>query len=528
MARDKYIFKDSSRVYKQACAMAGRLRNSINGSSDWFSEAAQALDMKGLTSLHCESQWVQAIELAKSRVDLIAASIDPRIAVPALLQAVDEFYYIDGEWRKEVPFCGSAIKASIAMIWPNRSVQAAIDKSAAQVIRLVSAVMAWEQLVAAYEQYKVFRFDPVTFHRKGFRFSSDRDNKLRADWNDMARPCGINQRTLEQSKAVIFRAPGKFYDAVKEVLAGREPNTIQLFTGTVFENAGNNPDFWLGLNARLLLMFWAGQFKKAGMKGFGGVVLFEEFASAATGIGFNPELAQKNIEACFWQKKWYDNRVRGFPSNMLVERPVLRIDNKTFATTIPAIMDSINCYVEHSVFRYEGYGGVPVDAEAFRLNVSMPFEKDAVHVFCQAGWKASGVSHSGYWAAGGCQLTHPDGSRVPGEIDVLALHPSGLVALVVECKVLSQPLSMSKLKNIVGKLGEDDQEGFHANLEKKTNWLSGVPALQGALVEGALLVDQGCFLGADAKHPVLNLERLRTLLVDLNEEIDSYASCTKC
>jgi hypothetical protein len=120
-----------------------------------------------------------------------------------------------------------------------------------------------------------------------------------------------------------------------------------------------------------------------------------------------------------------------------------------------------------------------------------------------------------------CQLVHPNGIKVPGEIDVLALHPSGLLALILECKVLTQPFSKSKLTNIVGKLGPDDQESFHSKLERKVNWLSDVPALKGADVAGALLVDQGSFLGRGAPHPVVDLEQLTSLLEILDKEIKS-------
>ena len=520
MTRDKYVFKDSSRIYKQASDLVLVLRSSIKGSTEWFSEVVQVLKSRGLNSLHDDDQWLQAIDYARQHVNLVASSIDPRIAIPALLQAVDDFYYHDEDWKHEVPICGSAMKASIAMIWPNRNFQTAVNKSAAQLLKLVRAVMAWEQLTGNYEHYKVFGFGPVTFHPKGFEYSNDRDREVLDHWNAMALPYGTNQRTLAQSKAVIFQSPTKFCEAVSCVLTGQNPISIKLFSGTVFALAGNNPAFWSGLYARLVLLSCAAKFKLAGSHAHSGVVLFEEFIAASAGFGLEAESAQTSIKACFWQKDWYRDRVKGYPSNMLVERPALRIDNKTFATSLSTIVDSINCFVEHSVFRYMGYGGAPVDEEAFRVHVSLPFETDAVEAFQEAGWKASGVSHSGYWAADNCQLIRADGSVVPGEIDVLALHPSGLLALVVECKVLSQPFSMSKLTNVVGKLGEADQDGFHSNLEKKVNWLTAVPALYGAQVEGALLVDQGSFLGEGAKHPVVDLEHLRALLIDLNEQVE--------
>ena len=95
---------------------------------------------------------------------------------------------------------------------------------------------------------------------------------------------------------------------------------------------------------------------------------------------------------------------------------------------------------------------------------------------------------------------------------MLALHPSGLLALILDCKVLTHHFSKSKLTSIVGKLSPDDHESFHSKLERKVNWLSAVPALKGAEVAGALLVEQGSFLGWSALHSVVDLEQLTNLL----------------
>jgi len=152
------------------------------------------------------------------------------------------------------------------------------------------------------------------------------------------------------------------------------------------------------------------------------------------------------------------------------------------------------------------------------VHVSQPFENAAVQLLRNAGWKASGVSDSGYWQAGESRLEHESGQKVPGEIDVLALHPSGRVALLIECKVLSQPFSMSKLSNVVGKLGPSDSEGFHAKIEKKVAWAQATSAMQGAQIVGLLLVEHGSFLGRNAVHPVVEMRQLEKLVVQIDEK----------
>ena len=520
MSRDNFFFKDSSRIYRQANELAKFLRQGIRDGDEWFSDVTKLLALNGLDSLGNDEERKRAVELAWEHAKSIAGTIDPRIAIPALLESVDDFYYRDTSWKQEVPICGSALKSSIAMIWPNIQSQFAVDKSADRLLKLVYAVMAWEQLVGNEEHCSVFGFGPVTLNSTGFSYSSERDETLMAQWNEMASPYGAAQRTLEHSKQVIFRDPHAFSEAVTRVLNGERSSTIELFRDTLFASVGENPDFWLGLRSRVTLLAFAARFKLAGAQDFSGVVLFEEFA-AELQVGPHAASAKLSTEACFWKVDWYNNRVKGSPANMLVERPVLRIDKTTFATSVLTIMDSINCFVENSVFSNVGYGGATVKSDAFQLHFSRPFEQEAVDLFLEAGWKASGVSDTGYWAAGNCQLVRPGGGEVPGEIDVLALHPSGLYALVVECKVLTQPFSRSKLTNVVGKLGPDDQAGFHSNLERKVNWLAKESVLQGTDVVGALLVDQGSFLGEGAVNPVMDLEGLHALLTYLNKNIDS-------
>lgn len=518
MAREQYPFQASSRLYKQARELADKLRKaSIAGSRHCFSRTADSLAAQGLGLLQTDEQWQSAIGWAKKDLDALACRIDPRLAIPALIEAVDDFYYGQKSWRKKVPWCGSSLKTTIALIWPNRKEPLAVDRSAAQLLNLVNAVIAWEQLREIYESSRVFNFQAVSLKSHGFAFSDKADQVLLGQWNTMAAPYGENQRTLEHSKAVIWKDLLRFSQAVSLVLSGRDSTTIELFAGTVFALAGKNPAFWIGLNARLVLLAWVRHIKSTGSKRTAGVVLFEDIPIINDAFGDDPVLAKQSLEACFWQEPWYPDRVRSYPSNMLVERPVVRIDDKTFATSVLTIIDSVNCFVEHSVFRYMGYGGAPVDDESFRVHVSQPFENAAVQLLRNAGWKASGVSDSGYWQAGESRLEHESGQKVPGEIDVLALHPSGRVALLIECKVLSQPFSMSKLSNVVGKLGPSDSEGFHAKIEKKVTWAEATSAMQGAQVVGLLLVEHGSFLGENAAHPVVEMRQLEKLVAEINE-----------
>lgn len=519
MKRERFLFKESSRVYRQATALALNLRQRFRQNESWFGETAKLLAAHGLTTLQNDQEWRRAIEYAKNNLDSIASTIDPRIAVPALIEAVDDFYYRDPSWREDLSICGSALKVSIAMIWPNRRLHVAVDRSSSKLQSLVVSAMAWQQLVDGYEKFQVFERESVRIEPYGLVLPSEKDEFLRQEWNEMAASYGASQRTLEQSKAVIYRDPLAFSKAVSRVLNGEKSNAVELFEGTVFSLAGENPAFWLGLKARLRLLQLAVKLKVAGSSIYTGVVLFEEFQAELGDFGPDPVQAQRSIEACFWGATWYDRQVKEFSSDMLVERPVLRIDDRTFATSVLTIIDSINGFVENSVFGYAELGGERIKEKAFQVYISQPFENSAIALFREKGWRVSGVTNAGYWAAGSFNLKGTDGRGVPGEIDVLALHPTGVLAIVIECKILSRPHTRGKLKNIIGKLGSADQEKFHSNLERKMEWIAGVPEFGEAQVFGALLVDQGRFLGYGSPNLVLDMTSLAGFIDEIEEEI---------
>lgn len=226
MSRTQYLFQDSSRVYKQAKDLATGLRQLFKSDGVWFAEAAAILESNGLSLLQHDEQWQSGIDLAKQHVDAIAHVVDPRIAIPALLEAVDDFYYRDASWRVDAPICGSAMKATLAVIWPNQW-KIASDKSAGKLYRLVSAVMAWQQLIINYDSFRVLKFRDVRFTPSGFEYEHERDVDVLMQWNAMASPYGQTQRTVEHSKAVIFDNPQAFSRAVSLVLSGEKPSEIK-------------------------------------------------------------------------------------------------------------------------------------------------------------------------------------------------------------------------------------------------------------------------------------------------------------
>src|SRR5262249_59339967 len=83
------------------------------------------------------------------------------------------------------------------------------------------------------------------------------------------------------------------------------------------------------------------------------------------------------------------------------------------------------------------------------------FERAVAAVFRKHGFLAGEVSQSGTWKTpeGDTLLVHKQGARVPGQIDVLALHQERSALFVVECKVLALPHNANRARNIILKIG---------------------------------------------------------------------------
>jgi hypothetical protein len=178
------------------------------------------------------------------------------------------------------------------------------------------------------------------------------------------------------------------------------------------------------------------------------------------------------------------------------------------------VADSLNNFIEQSVMGYTP-GGVDIKCDdVFRRAISVPFETDVIAMFKSAGWAAGSVSMEGVWSVGNEVLVRPD-APCPGEIDVLARSPCGNLYLLGECKVLSDPMTASTLRNVVSKLGADDSEGFHSKLDKKAKWLHSLARFSQALIEPVLIVDRGAFFAKTPPHPVFDADDLAECLPKL-------------
>lgn len=521
MNRNNFLFKKSARLYQQSESLANFLLKAFVEDTSPFQETLNVLQKAGILGMVDMADRKKATDIAWKHLLAISSTLDSRSVIPGLLTTIELYYYgySSNHIKQVAPWLGTAMKTAVAVAWSHRSNVNARFKSQSQVRRLVAAAGAWEQLMLHCDQARAFEFGRSEFFSAGVLLN-EKDIEIREAWNKFSSKRGLALRTLQNCFDVIWHSPKSFLSSVSDVLAGEKPSRIPLLQGTVFEEIQTTPEFWLGLSARLQLLAHAATFRRIDIdKNLTGISIFEPFAVASQFLGIESARAKTAVQAMFWQPQWHVQRLerRDYISNMLVERPAIRIDDQTFVVAMTNMGDSINCFVEHSIFRHIGYGGVPVSEEAFRRHVSQLFEDQVIATFIQYGWKADHVSEKGVWT--GIPLSHISGNQIPGEVDVLAVHPSNQLVILIECKVLSSPFTSNKLFNVMQKLGSADSESFHRKLNEKAAWIGETDVLRGIELIQLLVVDEGAFIGKNAPNLVIDMENLPSLIDNCEQQL---------
>jgi len=500
MKREQMLFQRSSRLYQQAEQRAEEIITTLPGSA-FLSEAARRIETEGKLVLKNVDDRKKAVAIAENYLRGVASSIDPRIAIPALLLAAENYYYKHPEAQMTAPWLGTAIKSSIAVLWPNVRSIGCTNRANSQLLKLIKAAGAWEQLRLHAEQGEVFRFSESRVTDTHINLYDPNDRAFHNRWNAHGVRRGMNQRTLAQSHKVIWDDVTRFTNVCESILDGADPATIDLLEGTIFQDVGRSDEFWLGIYLRLNQIGLSVRLKNLGtdLPEWKGIFLFEEYAAPIVAGQIREDVVKRSLLK-------------------IVERPIIRIDERTFCLSIINLMDSINCFIENSVMRYVEFGAAPVPDAVFQKHISGPFESQAAEIFLKNGWQAGVVSDRRVWTATGSEINHKDGLPIPGEMDVLAIHHEKKLVVLVECKVLSAPMSKGKLANIAGKLGQKDDELFHAKMSKKLRWLEGVEALEGCDFLCVLLVDQGGALAIEPPHYVVELDELEELVAIIQQK----------
>jgi hypothetical protein len=437
--------------------------------------------------LVCVGDVEAELELAQHMLRDAAAKMSPRFVLPVLIDAIGQCYYGSSD-HDELPALGPVLKIALAASWPFVWSDGHMSQHSSDLDWLVGAAQIVEQLQAVRSILSVARDGCVTVDAGGLHAAGAVDDVAKALASAFA-PRGQMLRLAAETTRAIIRAPIRVAHGIERVLHGERPDRVaeleECWLSRVPEHEPRA--FWKGLQARLLLLALLGQKTGSDVEPTDAI----EFSDLVIALGreVDGNIRQTVTRDLFWRREWYARQSPKAHRHLAVDRPALRItrDSPRYCTSIALLGDAVNWFVESSVIRHPAASGVPLSSSCFRTLLSEPFERQVERELRALGFRAARVTTKGTWL-----IDRPVdlAARIgppPGEIDVLAMHDSGYV-LVIECKVLAMPDTDERLRNLMGKLGEDDSEAIFAKVAAKLDWVRRASLTAGSALHAAVVV----------------------------------------
>ena len=389
-----------------------------------------------------------------------AATIKSDWAMPIVMEIIGKIYY--GKFTKFQAY-GNTFKRTVAYLW-NAVFDAHGTRNAKRLVDMIykcyilEGVCSYQKMFWAIDGF-YFYFDkgkitiPKVFNENLFEFG------------ELIKGRGKRLRVAECNTNLMLNNQQEYMRGLISILNGAKPNEIPLFKGTFFENIPSVDNcesiksFWQELFFRYSVFLMAAvQTKQAE-----DVLIFHEFA-----IDGIPDLYlnQAVVENIFWKREWFIKQSTERYSNLIVERPIMRINkNGDFATSAVLIGDSINKFIEKSIRET-----IKDKNDFFKQAISEPFEERCINLFRKLGFDAGHVTEKETWKTQtkNINMRIPN-KKLPGEIDVLAYQHDKEHVFLIECKVLKDVEDTETYKSLVSKLKNDDE--FKTKLLKKSQWL---------------------------------------------------------
>jgi hypothetical protein len=472
LERDKALFS-GSRLYRQAGEIADELLRNMQVPVP-LGEAVACLRDAGLDLTFRPGELDRPIEALRIAVERQVDSISPYHAIPALFGAVASF-------DTPRPAAAAAFKVLAVRlygrIWTDAPGTSASRMALVRAARLVYA----ERLLGTIRlAWTVQPSGQAEITPEGMAFDAETNDLLQASGHAAAGG-GLLQRFSGDPTRRMHKDPEGFLLGACGVLAGDSPARKRVFAGTYLSalpGASVARDYWAALASRLLLLQIVRRFagevhddpRGIAILGLSGAVLYGPVAGRLAKRDY--ALLQREVNACSWERGWLRDVVSGRgEQNAFVERPMCRISStrRLFVTSERNVADSITMLTERAVGPYSGRRRAALPGRTFERLVSRPFEVITVKLFREHGFIAGEVTGNGAWLTQDGTVQPPAGiPRPPGQIDLLAWHPTGYL-LVGDCKILQLPHSETSWINLWKKLHEDEQ-GFHGKITANTEW----------------------------------------------------------
>lgn len=411
----------------------------------------------------------QLIGTVEDELEDVLRQLEPDWAMPVVAEAVGKIYY--GEFREYQDY-GTSFKRALAYLWKSVFIQHGENKSLGKLVELLSYCFILEQLYGMRRGFWIAEEFYFSFE-KGYLTVPEKFRPSCFQYMQLGAGRGKRLRVAKVNSVLMNEKIQEYYQALMDVLHGKEPSGIFVFQNTFYASIpgisdGQCKKFWQELFFRYnfyLSLRMMSDGKDLGTE----IVLFPEF-----GVNLPEHLfTQESVDNVFWNWKWLKKQSKERYGNLIVDRPVMRISREgDFVTSAVLMGDSINNFIEKQIFHYvtrDQNFNLPQDV--FRKAFSEPFEETCIQYFRGKGFLAGHVSENGTWKTQEGDIRLSAEEKIYGEVDVLAYRKEQGILILAECKVLREAEDTRAYKNLVAKL-KDDSEGFRAKLTKKGAWIA--------------------------------------------------------
>lgn len=429
----------------------------------------------GVYHLADDQLLMDLISKLGAKVKLEAENIEPDWSIPIILEAISQMYY--GNLKNYINY-GPIFKRALVYLWDintERIVSKKNHESLMEVLRLCYVIETLYGFRKFFLVDKNFSFIVIN----GYISWDAKYTPMLQNFVELNKGRGTRMRIAKINSTLMCKHMIEFRDSLTSVLEGQAPDSIPLFKDTFYEKIP-------GISNSECQRFWQTVYFR---HSFFIAMTMHPYFSEKSPLDLSPEisifpelplrvsegfLTQETVQDTFWTKNWVKSQNDERYSNLIVERPLLRITPYgDYATSSVLIGDSINYFIEGQIMKYTGRSPlISLPPSVFKEAVSEPFENRVINEFRQNGFLAGHVTEGGVWRTqrGNLNLNFGD-SKLYGEIDTLAYLPGTDISILIECKVLNDIQDYRSYRNTIAKL-TDDSEGFRAKLLKKSKWIN--------------------------------------------------------
>lgn len=449
------------RLYIQSDEIASKILAEINPDDLDFGPVLASLAFPDVQIFDSLDKMEEFSEAVKKHLESSCKSLDPLYCIPVLISAFSRFYEEMHFRKSNLPVV--ACKLMISFIWSSTySAKTPTSRSFTSLLYALKIAILFSNLDQVINIWRFSVNGKVEVNSKGV-FALESLAGYAINFNSLG---PHDFKVLEAAVENIWSDENSF-EKVQNILTGKVKLGEKLFGDSFLSDIPfQETEFWANLwcKFRIYLLIIKERHIVAG-QAFGGVCLLTERVKVIREKSGN--LLQSMNENNFWQPTWHKIKMGDEISEikrMVVDRPMIGIyePEPVYATSIAFLWDSINVLLEEFVHSKKGN-------KIYERYFSGPFETTTLELFRKYGFECGEVNTNSMW-----KTVHPikleTAEKIPGQIDILAISDQHRLIVVADCKMVHFPNKLNAQKNLLGKFGAADNEGFFKKLNRKTEW----------------------------------------------------------